>query len=466
MLDRFLGALVPVWLVLALMLLMISSAVVFGWLVREAVLHEDEGRLSRAAVKVAAFPSDVKRVAAEVDRALTRSTDYSGLYAVPHDDAWKSAVAVPSATPVGIEGIMVRRGTATPVPGWRVLVGAFRIDGEIRNAAVMISPDLRIVHHWPLEEDGAVATRPQPIQHKFIHGFAILPDGSAIYSFDNGVSLHKKDLCGRTEWVVDGSYHHAVTADDEGRTVWTLRDEPEGEPPAKNRLVQIDVEEGRILRDISLADIIAANPDIDVLELRRPHGNDPGGNSAELPGRWLEDPFHLNDVDPLPAALADRFPMFAAGDLLVSAREINLVFVVDPQTLALKWWRVGATIRQHDPDWQPNGRITVYNNRMTRGYSEIVEIDPVTFARTVLVDGRQHGFYSRIRGKHQVLPDGGMLITASQQGRTLELSADGEMALEFHNVLDEAKPVLGALSEAMFFPADAFDIGGFRCRVS
>ncbi|MGF1550938.1 MAG: hypothetical protein ACFBWO_00355 [Paracoccaceae bacterium] len=69
-----------------------------------------------------------------------------------------------------------------------------------------------------------------------------------------------------------------------------------------------------------------------------------------------------------------------------------------------------------------DGTIHVFDNRVSESYSGIVEIDPKTFERPVLVDGREHGFYSRIRGKHQRLPDGTIAVISTQQGRALEVA--------------------------------------------
>ena len=170
-----------------------------------------------------------------------------------------------------------------------------------------------------------------------------------------------------------------------------------------------------------MEDIIAANPEIDILELRRLHANGEDTNERNTKGEWLEDSFHLNDVEPLPIALAGAFPQFTPGDLLVSARELNLLFVIDQETLRVKWWRVGDTQRQHDPDWEPNGKISVLNNRMSRDYSEIVDIDPRTYQRTVRLDGRDFDFYTRIRGEQQRLPDGHLVVTSTRQGRAFEI---------------------------------------------
>jgi hypothetical protein len=230
------------------------------------------------------------------------------------------------------------------------------------------------------------------------------------------------------------------------------------------KIAQVAIADGKIVKEISVAAIIAANPDIDILELRRLHTPDrPGGNSGGRRGPWMHDPIHLNDADPLPQNLADRFPMFAPGDLLISARELNLLFVMDPATLAIKWWQMGATIRQHDPDWNVDGQISTFNNRMSREYSTITRIDPATLARTVVVDGRSMDFYSRHRGSHQPLPNGGWLIASTQQGRIIEVSPDGNVALDFYNRLTEDGPGYTTLSSSVFLPVEDVKPGAFQC---
>ena len=56
------------------------------------------------------------------------------------------------------------------------------------------------------------------------------------------------------------------------------------------------------------------------------------------------------DVEELGPELADAFPQFAVGDLLVSMRSLNLIAVLDGSTHDVKWWQIGPWHRQHDPD--------------------------------------------------------------------------------------------------------------------
>ncbi len=439
---------VPLRLVLVLVLLGALFTMLFGWAVRSTVSgHDVSGRLGRLAVEIASFPTRSGQVLAEVGsyafgdyrdealRVLREQADLSGF------------APVPAAPGLALDGLLMRADPAAVEPGWRLLVAAVSLDGAVRNAALLLSPDLGVATVWPLGEDGIDGLTPQAEYRKFAHGVAVLPDASIVLAFDGGVSLQRIDRCGRRLWARSGRYHHAVTASEDGASVWTLRDD--------NRLIQVAAADGTVLRELSMQEIIDHNPMIDILELRKLHEVILDRNSRDTPGTWLADRFHLNDVDPLPAALADRFPGLEAGDLLVSARSLNLVFVVDPDSARVKWWRIGAVQRQHDPDWQPDGTISIYNNRLSRDFSEIVALDPATFARATLLDGRDHDFYSRIRGKHQITPGGHILVASAQQGRAFEVDRHGRRVLEIVNTKPGSVDTNYVVSDLMWLPPDA-----------
>ena len=141
-----------------------------------------------------------------------------------------------------------------------------------------------------------------------------------------------------------------------------------------------------------------------------------------------EDPIHLNDVEVLKPEMAAAFPMFAAGDLLLSLRFTNTLMVVDPKEWKAKWVMTGPFVGQHDPDFLPNGRILVYDNRIANseplfGNSRLLEIDPNTKSIVWKFEGNlQQQFYAESRGKQQVLPNGNILIADSHDGRLFEVA--------------------------------------------
>ncbi|MEQ9488622.1 MAG: arylsulfotransferase family protein [Alphaproteobacteria bacterium] len=171
-----------------------------------------------------------------------------------------------------------------------------------------------------------------------------------------------------------------------------------------------------------------------------------------------DDPWHNNDVEPLPADIADRFP-FNAGDLLVSYRHLNLVYVLDPETLQTKWWTNDYTGGQHDPDWEPDGTISVYDNRALgkRGkFSTVQKYDLNVAEPELALDGRDYGFYSGIGGKHTLFDDGSILALSYGQGRVLWVGPDKDVRFEFVNLYDDNETL--AILNTGYLPADYFDV--------
>jgi hypothetical protein len=223
-------------------------------------------------------------------------------------------------------------------------------------------------------------------------------------------------------------------------------------------MVRLDAATGEITREIDLRkDIIAAHDRYGEFSIRSTE------NAGEV--QYLADPFHPNDVEPLRAAMAAAFPMFEAGDLLISLRELNLVAVVDPDDGSLKWFRHGPWHRQHDPDWEPDGTISVYDNRMGLGASRILKVDPATDEVTVAYEGSsEHPFYSYRRGKHQFLPNGNVLVTESEAGRVFEAAPDGSLVWERDFGWDAERNLI--VTSADRLPADFFLPGALACGAS
>lgn len=333
--------------------------------------------------------------------------------------------------------------------GFRIIFGTFAFRDAL-HGAVLLGPDGTARWHWKISQDGV--SRPHhPETNVFPHGFEISPDGSILASYDNGSSLTKYDYCGRVQWRLEGEYHHSIDFGDDG-TFWvwkkaierddTLPGQSGQKSAIEQQLQQIAYGDGALLRSFGLVDIIKANPGIGIFATRGVGG-------------VQKDPFHPNDIDPLPRRLARHYPQFRAGDLMISMRPLNLIFVLDPDSLKVKWWRQGQTRRQHDPDWNDLGTITIFNNNMDAPPSTIVELDPRTMVSRVLVDGAGYDFYTAVQGKHDQSPGGHVLITSTQQGRVFEVAPGGKVTFDFQNIYTQDAGAL-FVSEARFLPLDFF----------
>lgn len=322
--------------------------------------------------------------------------------------------------------------------GYRVIYGVFDFDKGL-HGAIMLDPEGRIANVWKISQQGSNDSG-RLDTNIFPHGFLIAPDGTIVVAFDQGNLLAKYDFCGNMVWSIDGKFHHSISFDGKD-TIWTWLNW------MHPKLMKIDFHTGKVLKEIGLSEVMEANPNIDIFGILQ-------SNNIEK-AEWLADPWHPNDIDPLPKELAPYYPDFNTGDLLISVRNPNLLFVMDQHSLKVKWWRQGLVRRQHDPDWNDKGTITIFNNNMNRGYSNITEVNPVTYEHEIILDGEKYNFYTWWRGKHQMMPNGGALITSPDQGRVFETDAEGSICFEFLNIYGDNQEYL-AISEAQFYPKTFF----------
>ena len=313
------------------------------------------------------------------------------------------------------------------------------------HGALLLDADGAVVHQWHLSDsEDKDPTRGDG--NKYLHGMEVFPDGSLIFSFDGGKGIYKVNACGELIWSIRGNFHHSVAQDAAG-AVWAWRN---------HDLVKIDVDTGAILRTLSLGAIDKANADTDLFGIRQ---HDKKDRSV-----WAHDPHHPNDAEPLTHRHAEGFPGFTPGDLLISLRSTNLVFIMDPETLRIKWWRIGQWRRQHDPDWASNGEIYVYDNNMHRGFSHIVRIHPAAMEAERVVDGERFNFASSVMGTQDVLDSGSILVTSPKQGRVFEVTGT-EKTFEFINSYNEGEGEVLVVTGAKFLVNNFFESAVFeRCE--
>lgn len=286
-------------------------------------------------------------------------------------------------------------------------------------------------HMWPLDyaaldADGPLNGGDHP------HAFDVLRDGSVVVGFDDGDVMARLDACGQPIWKKPGVFHHAMSQAEDG-TMWVWRGENTAYADYQY-LQNFDIATGATVREIGLVeDLISQGGVMSVIFAVRPtHAFKRFERDPE--NRMGRDIFHPNDVDVLRPDVAAEFPQFEVGDLLVSFRNLNLVAVLGPDDLRVKWYSSGPWIGQHDPDFRDDGLIGVFSNFTGRGRSEIVTIDPVTReVANELLEGNAT-FYSDFMGVHQKLPNGNELIAVPSEGRILEVSAEGDMVMEFNNL--------------------------------
>jgi hypothetical protein len=328
-------------------------------------------------------------------------------------------------------------------------------DGRDFYAAWLYDGEGRLRHTWPIVYHRIDAKSPTGSDDS-PHGFAVLPDGSVIANFDGGRAMARFDACGEPVWRKEGVFHHLISQAEDG-SFWSWRGDDNTAYGHFQYLVNFDGETGDSLREIGLVeDVLRRDPAASIVlgvgddrELRKFEG-DPDR-------REVDDLFHPNDIEELDTRLAPRFPMFSAGDLLISIRRTNLVAVLDGEDYRLKWWSHGPWISQHDADFTGDGLISVYNNNTGRGRSEIVRIDPATREVTQLPSAANAGWHSPYMGLHQYLPNGNVLIVSPGEGRVIERSPAGELVMEFNNMPEEGSPFNDHVENGVWLPGDFFE---------
>jgi len=151
----------------------------------------------------------------------------------------------------------------------------------------------------------------------------------------------------------------------------------------------------------------------------------------------LNSYYHLNMVSLLPHnSLEGSYPMFHEGNWLISFRHGSMMFIIDRDTQKILWHAIddqvpGRLEGQHSPLMLPNGHILVFDNGRYRGWSRLIEIDPLTLK--ILWEYKADGFYSKSAGFVQKLPNNDLLVTESNKGRVFELTLDKKIVWEYYD---------------------------------
>ena len=327
------------------------------------------------------------------------------------------------------------------ITGWDQEVGNYKV--WLYDAAG------GILHSWNVDQTNFFAGVDNASNSP--HALEVMRNGDIIVGFDWLGVMARLTTCSELVWLRKGYYHHAFTKAPDGNIwTWYSRDVSTGQ---YQYMLKFDPETGQTLKKIGLIeDIVTRSPATAALfSLRK-------DTKFEQNGLKAEDIFHPNDIEELTPSMAPHFPMFKAGDLLISLRNLNMVAVID-QAGTIKWMQQGPWRFQHDPDFRSDGTISIYNNSRGPGRtrSDIVLIDPKTRESRSFFGEWNIPFYSEYRGKQQELPNSNLLITIPEQGQALEVTPNGKVAVEFNNVVKSNSAFNDDLTNAIWLPEGYFN---------
>lgn len=339
------------------------------------------------------------------------------------------------------------------------------------NKVQLIRRDGTVVNQWVLraheiyKDPSFFRDPPMTDWNAITHGTIITPEGDIVFTFESG-GMVRMDRCGKIKWADTDITHHSPNWMADGGIVVSggyYVDKPNREIPWpfmgpywEDLVFKYDAD-GKKTFEKPMTELFIEN------------GMQAWLSSTGQFQTRVNGEFHLNEVEELSPELAADFPMFKAGDLLISLRNRNMILVTDAEVKTIKWWKVGPWIRQHDPDFEAGGKITVFDNHSDDsptgehgGGSRIWSVDVATDVATTLYGGRDgQRMYSPERGTHQRQPDGNIMITEAQQGRSFEVTPAGKIVWEYVNRYDQNQ--IAWLHDAETYDPSFFKVNDWTC---
>lgn len=309
-------------------------------------------------------------------------------------------------------------------PGVTLVSSMWKEAGDWEPQVHILSQSGKKLHEWRIGDDLFSA-------NSYIHGTHLYPNGHLVANVEY-VGTVRLDPHGNVVWRLPRRTHHSVSRAEDG-TLWIPSQT--GDPTTKYAGLSESVLPEQILQVSADGDVIES---LDVIQLLFENGLDHYIFEQHGP-RPDGELLHVNDAEPLRPSMAKTYPLFEAGDLLVSLRDLHLVFVFDPETRDVQWHAHGSFLRQHDPDFMGGGKIGVFDNNPdgTRrgsvlGGSRIAVLRPpsdsvMTYHPTPAPDT----FYTEAGGKWQQLENGNLLLTESRAGRVVEVDSAGNTLWEW-----------------------------------
>lgn len=345
--------------------------------------------------------------------------------------------------------------------------------------ATLVDMRGNVVHRWELPFSQAWSDPPHvedPIEDEHVHWFHcyLYPNGDllALYHADGdtpyGYGLVKVDKDSKLIWKYPNRCHHDVDVGADG-TIYTLIHTLVSQPspgleylpaPYLGDSLAILSPEGKELKTIPLAEAFAKSPyavcfapdskPLGPVNHGQPNLASPLPPLPGTPSDQKNDISHANSVKVLNPTLAEKFPLFKAGQVLVSLRNLNTIAVVEPETSQVAWAAEGVWRLQHDAEFLDNGRLLLYDNHGSSQQTRILEYDPRTQAIPWTYSNEDSARFSAFfRGQKQRLPNGNTFIVDPDSRRLFEVTEKKELVWELFCPLPEGGAILRPRSHAI-----------------
>lgn len=146
---------------------------------------------------------------------------------------------------------------------------------------------------------------------------------------------------------------------------------------------------------------------------------------------------------------------FKPGNIIFSYRSVDIIGVIERPSGEIVWaWGPGVLDGQHKPHMLPNGNILIFDNGTLRGYSRVIELNPLT--EQIVWEYKADppdSFLSRYISGAQRLPNGNTLICEGGKAHLFEVTPEGEVVWDFLNPYHDPGS-LGAIYRCLRYSPD------------
>ncbi len=261
-----------------------------------------------------------------------------------------------------------------------------------------------------------------------------------------GYGLVKLDKDSNILWSYPAGVHHCVDVAPDG-TIYAIQHETVKSMPAglefiptpclADSLIALNPDGTLKGKPISLLEAFRDSPYATLLQALEPPPKKDEQSAPVTQQRFDDetrkrDALHTNTVQVLTSSLAQKFPMWKPGQLLITMRNLDSIAVLDPELRRVVWASRGPWQALHDAQFLSDGNLLLFDNQGVPKRSRILEYDPRTQAFPWSYSGENWGqFYTSERGMCQRLPNGNTLAVNSKAGEILEVTRDKEVVWSF-----------------------------------
>ena len=323
----------------------------------------------------------------------------------------------PRAGVAGVSSAITRFDAASVAPGVNLMTSGDRARAELRTL------DDTLLHTWELPYEAHADLPPREGAHQAPWRRVTLLEDGSLLAIHDGRALVRIGTDSEALWASPLRAHHDLALDGDRIHVLTRGERlvPEVHPKVAivdDRVTTID-RAGNVLSELSLWEAFVRSewrPMLDDLSVR------------------AGDVMHSNSIEVLDGRLVSHHPAFAAGNWLLCARDLDLVFVVDPNQRRIVWLATGPWRAPHHPTVTDHGTVLLFDNLGRDGDSRLVELEVVN--GTVVSQWAPEdpsAFSTQFCGVAAPLANGNVLVTETCRGRAFELSPEGVVVWEYHS---------------------------------